>query len=127
MSDDSDINRYERWYKLSGSIQFYLSAYTPNDQECRFLLLKVVEQAINDYVSLEGSEIPYADLLWETARDFIFDDKYWIYWGDMELSLEDILDILEVNINWVRETATHRYQKRKHDKSTNGRSEEEES
>lgn len=117
MSDDSDINRYERWYKLGSSIEFYLSSYTPNDQESRFLLLKVVEQAMNDYANLEGSEIPYADLLWQSARDFIFDDKYWIYWGDMEFSLEDILDILEINLNWVRRTAEKKYQKRKNDKA----------
>ncbi len=119
MSDDSDINRYERSYKLGSSIEFYLSSYTPNDQEARFLLLKVVEQAMNDYVNLEGSEIPYADLLWESARDFIYDDSYWIYWGDMELSLEDILDILEIDIQWVRETTEKKYRKRKHDKTIN--------
>ncbi len=118
MSDDSDINkRYGRWHD-NGGIRFLLESYIPNEQEAKFLLLKVVEQAVSDYCNLEGSDIPYAQLLWEEARDFIFDDTYWIYWGDLELSFEDILDILEIDVDAVREKASKRYrEKKKYDKS----------
>lgn len=124
MSDDSDINhRYDRWYELSKTVRFHLSSYTPNEQEARYLLLKVVEQAINDYCSLENSDIPYANLFWESARDFLFDDRYWIYWGDLELSLEDILDIIEVDIDWVRDTARKKYRKKQNDRPIRGKTE----
>lgn len=103
--------RYDKWYfdaKGKGK-GYYLSTYTPDIEECKFLLLKVIEQSVRDYLALEGVDIPHARTYWESARDFIFDDHTYIVWGQEEWSLEDILDILDLDIKWFRERTKKRY------------------
>lgn len=117
LEDENDIGlRYNRWYDL-GNVKFYLEQYLPNIQECRFLLTKVIEQAINDYCNLEGSDIPNAEQLWFDARDFLFDEDYWICWGDLELNLEDICDILDLDVEWIRDSTQKKYRSKRNAKS----------
>lgn len=101
--------RYNRWYQDNKGNPYYLPAYTPNIEESRLLLLKVIEQAVRDYLSLEGVDIPHARVYWESARDFLLDDDTYIIWGNEEFNLEDILDILDLDINWFRERTKKRY------------------
>jgi hypothetical protein len=101
--------RYDRWYTDNKGKSFYLENYLPDPEECKFLLMKVVEQSVRDYLSLEGVDIPHAKLYWESARDFIFDDHTYIVWGQEEYSLEDILDILDLDISWFRQKTKKRY------------------
>lgn len=93
--------------------------YTLNYEECCFLLLKVVEQAIRDYCLLQYSNLPYKDFYWQTARDFLFEDDYFIDWGSLKLCLGNICEILccseksFLNIDWVRRKAQERYKREK--------------
>ncbi len=94
--------RYESWHE-TGTVKFYLSDYVPNTEECRFLLIKIVEQSVRDYTSLADSEEPELIDICKEARDFIFDDDYYIAWGDLELNLPMILEILDIDVGWFRD------------------------
>ena len=102
------MDRYDQWHTYNG-INFYLSEYIPDIEECRVLILKVVEQAIRDYITL-ADQIPKGKReLWETARDFIFDDDYFIFWGDKELNLEELLQNVDLEIEYLRRSATQQF------------------
>lgn len=113
MPNQSD--RYDKWHNY-GEVYFYLSDYEIDHEQSRYLLLKVIEQAIRDYVALSGSEVSSEQQAWETAKSFLFDDTHRIEWGNINLNLEEILDILNLDLNWVREEVTKKY-KEKHGNS----------
>jgi len=75
----------------------------PNIDECRYLILKIIEQAVRDYISLDGSDVLAEQALFATAEGFLFDDDYQIHWGDEEKTLCDLLDFLDIDIDWFRE------------------------
>jgi hypothetical protein len=98
-------DRYDKDY-VYGNVRFHLADFVPDVEECRILMLKVLEQAIRDYMSLQNSELPNDREAWESARDFLYDDEYRLKWGDMEISTEEYLDIIDLDINWVRDQTT---------------------
>ena len=102
------LNRYNQKHPTKTS-HFFLSKYTPNIEESKFLLLKVIEQAIRDYCSIRYMNVPNKDFLWETAYLFLFDDEYVIEWGELNMTLSDIADVLDVDLEWVREKAVEKY------------------
>ena len=104
-------DRYDREHHYN-QVVFSLPYYLPNPEEVRFLIMKVIEQAVRDYCSLANAELPAEKALWETARGFIFDDSYTVDWGDKEYRLEDLLDILELDIVWFREQTTKKFETR---------------
>lgn len=106
------MDRYNRLYQ-HGAVKFELSFYLPDIEECRFLILKVVEQSVGDYLSLFGSNLPNDIATWESAVGFIFDEDYRIMWGDLELSQEDLLGIVDIDVRWFREKMLERF-KEKH-------------
>lgn len=116
-----DSGRYNKTYTY-GTVQFSLDFYTPNIEEYRFLILKVVEQAVRDYLLLSSSELPSDIYLWKTAESFIFDSEHMIMWGDLELTLEDLLNVIDIDVDWFREKVTKRFQQ-KHGEN-NGQEEE---
>ncbi len=71
--------------------------------EVRFLLLKIVEQAVRDYMTLEKAASLYEQESYQTAGQFLFEDNYIIDYGGVERSLRDILDILDLDIDWFRQ------------------------
>lgn len=71
--------------------------------ECRLLILKIIEQSIRDYLSLGQSSIPIEQYYYETACGFLFDDDYYIDYGGIDRNLTDLLDILDIDIQWLRE------------------------
>ena len=99
--EDPTKDRYKS-YKV-GTTEFTLEDYAPNEEECKFILFKVVEQAVRDLVSLENSEEPELIERCREARDFIFDDDYYIAWGDEEFNLQIILDLLGIDLEWFRD------------------------
>ena len=62
----------------------------------------MLEQTIRDYTNPNIRDFTNGVPIWEEASDFIFDDEYRIQWGDIELSLENILTFLEIDIDWFR-------------------------
>lgn len=99
---DCTLNRYGIVY-LWGERQFTLEDFLPQLDECKYLLLKVVEQSIRDYSNLEHAITPIEKQHFESARDFIFDDSYQIYLGEYEVNMEDILGIMNLDIEWFRD------------------------
>jgi recombination protein RecA len=91
--------RYDKWHAY-GDVKFHLSDFLPEQEQCRFLMLKVLEQAVRDYISMYNSSTQSEREAWEEARDFIFDDEYRFMWGNMELSTEEFLDILDIDIEY---------------------------
>lgn len=106
-------DRYNKTY-THNKVEFYLSDYTPNEEECRFLILKVLEQAIRDYCSLYKSELPNEQHAWATANGFLFDDDYRISWGDQEYSTDDFLMLVDLDLAWVREQARKKFEEKNH-------------
>lgn len=104
-------DRYNKEH-MHGDVSFLLPDYIPNEEQCRFLMLKVLEQAIRDYISLFNSDLSNEQTLWELARDFLFDNTYRINWGDWTLSTEEFLDIVDLNIIWVREQTIKKFESR---------------
>jgi hypothetical protein len=85
-----------------GTIPVELEVYTPDIEECRFLFFKLIEQAVKDYSTIKWTDTSYRDFHWQTAYAFIFDDTYFISWGDLELNLSTICDYLDIDIEWLR-------------------------
>lgn len=75
----------------------------PEIDECRYILLRLVEQSVRDYLSLEGAAAPVERWYFATAECFLFEDEYRIDWGGVDKSLSDILDILDIDIDWFRD------------------------
>jgi len=70
--------------------------------ETRYLIYKIVEQAIRDYLSLYNAKTLADKFDYQTAVSFLFDDNYTINWADEEKNLEDLLDIINIDISWIR-------------------------
>ena len=104
--------RYNRVYKC-GDVSFYLSDFRPEPEQCRFLMLKVLEQAVRDYCSFVDSDIPSEQTSWGLARDFLFDNDYRFMWGDREVSTEEFLDLIDLDVHWVREQTQKRFMRGK--------------
>lgn len=82
-----------------------MSAYEelPHIDECRYLILRMIEQSVRDYLSLEHSSAPTEKIYYESACDFIFNDKYILDYGGEERSIKDFLFILGIDLVWFRE------------------------
>lgn len=104
-------NRYNKGHSY-GDVRFYLADFMPTEEQCRYMMLKVLEQAVRDYCSLANSEIASDHETWLLAKEFLFDEEYRIMWGDLELSTEDYLDIIDLDIRWVREQTIKRFNRR---------------
>ena len=115
----STDDRYDKEQSY-GEVRFFLSSYLPDIEECRFLLMKIIVQAVRDYCSLANAELPSDRTLWEETKGFLFDDEYRIMWGNTELSFEDILDILSLDIAWFREQTQKKFKAKDNE---NGRKE----
>ena len=100
--EDSIEERYNKLYKV-GNAEFFLSDYIPNIEECKFLLLKVVEQAVRDILAYKGTDDQELIDRAKEAYEFIFDDEYYIAWGDEEFNLQIILDFLDIDLEWFRD------------------------
>ena len=84
-------------------------------------MLKVLEQAVRDYCSLVDSVIPGEQTAWELARDFLFDDEYRFMWGDLEVSTEEFLAFIDLDIKWVRQQTLKRFKRGRNGKEEKGR------
>jgi len=87
----------------------------PEIDECRFLIKKVIEQAVRDFAALEEAKSSSEQADYQTAYGFLFDDDYRINWGGEEMSLQDLLDWVDLEADWVRKkavTAKHRRQQK---------------
>lgn len=79
---------------------FYRSL--PEVDECRYLIQKIIEQAVRDFIALEKSTSATEHYSYETACGFLFDDNYRVNWGGEEKSFQDLLDFIDLDAAWVR-------------------------
>jgi hypothetical protein len=75
---------------------------TPKLDESKALLLHVIKQAVDDYQIFKNKTREDHKEIWESARRFIFDDDYYIDWGDVQLNLEQICELIHLEVEWVR-------------------------
>jgi hypothetical protein len=78
-------------------------------EDTKLLLFKVVEQAIRDYCTVNALPGTRQYWYWETARDFIFSDDYFIEWGDSQFNLDMVCEIIGVDIDWLRMKSKQRF------------------
>lgn len=93
------------------TIDFHRSI--PELDECRFLIKKVIEQAVRDFAALEDAVSSSEQSDYQTACGFLFDDDYHINWGGQEMSLQDLLDWVDLEAEWVRKKALLAKERRK--------------
>jgi hypothetical protein len=79
------------------------STTLPHVDECRYLILKMIEQAVRDYLSLANSSAPIDRCHYESACQFLFSDDCYVDWGGVDRNLSSFLDILSIDIHWFRE------------------------
>jgi hypothetical protein len=104
-------DRYDKQYSHN-TVTFYLDSYTPNIEECRFLILKVVEQTVRDFLTLFGSDLTSEQILWHTAVGFIFDNDYRLHWGELEVAPEDLLAVVDVDMEYFRDKMRERFEEK---------------
>ena len=79
-----------------------MSKYNIYTDECRYLVLKIIEQAIRDYLLFENSPSRAERNHYTTAMDFLFDDEYHIWYGEKEVNLIILLSWLGLDPDWFR-------------------------
>jgi hypothetical protein len=75
---------------------------TPNVQECHYLILQVINQAIKDYEHFRNKTREDDKAIFESANAFLFDNNYTFDWGDHEVNLEYLCSIINIEIEWLR-------------------------
>ncbi len=75
----------------------------PQLDECKMLLLHVVKQAVDDYKFFKNKPREDHVEIFTTASGFLFSDTHFIEWGELQLNLEQICNIVELEVGWVRE------------------------
>ena len=101
-------NRYNKSYEYDG-IVFYLSDYTPDIEECKILILKMLEQCVRDYCNFFTSEKESDQQIWQEARALLFDNGYRVLWGDMDIEVAQLLDIVDIDLEWFREEVLKKF------------------
>lgn len=93
--------RYNRQHNYNG-VTFQLDDFIADNEESKILIMKCCEQAIRDYQLLGDSELASEREAWETAKDFLYDDDYLMFWGTWEISPRELLDIVAIDIDYLR-------------------------
>jgi len=70
--------------------------------EAKRVLLRVIEQAVRDFINYQNPTTIWEQEYFTTAKGFLFDDDYRVSWGDWECSLQDLLDIFDIEASWLR-------------------------
>lgn len=86
-----------------GIKEFELPDVYPDIEQCRLILLKVIHHAIKDYKNYRQAATVSEKRIADSAYSFLFNDLHRISWGNLELNLSDITDILDIDIIWLRE------------------------
>lgn len=93
--------RYNKIHS-DGKVEFTLSDFNMTEDQSRFLVLKILEQAIRDYCAYQNPKTKSEREACESAHGFLFDDDWRIGIGDWELSPAELLDFVDLDIEWVR-------------------------
>lgn len=103
-----DDPRYNNTYKW-GDVEFTLPYFSIDEDDSWDFIIKILEQAIRDFINLENSTTPIEQYYYITAKAMIFDSDYRIDYGGIELSLEEILSsVFNTNVEYFREETLRR-------------------
>ncbi len=91
-----------------GKEEVTLNSYTPNWEECRYVIFRVIEQSIKDYMNLESPKNDEEKFNWESAKEFLFHDDYFIQWGDHELRSVDLMEMVDIEPEWLRDKVSQK-------------------
>lgn len=75
----------------------------PAPDECNHLFLHLIRQSIEDFKQLKNKTKEEYREAFLTASGFMFDDDYYIDWGEKQINLEGICTHLNLDISWVRD------------------------
>ena len=78
--------------------------------ECQYVILKIINQAVHDYLTLYNSANIVDKNYYDIACKFLFDDNYKINYGGKYKSLHDLLLLVSINIDWLRKAVIKRMQ-----------------
>lgn len=74
----------------------------PDEQECKIIILRTINQAIKDYEFYKDKKGEEEEEIFWTAKGFLFEDSYMIFWGDYLVNLRVLCDYADINVDWVR-------------------------
>lgn len=80
-----------------------LNRTEPHIDECKRLIMEVLKQAVRDYYNLPENPTTEEVNIYEAAVDFLFEPEHIVNWGGRTCTTEDLLDILDLDIDWFRE------------------------
>lgn len=74
----------------------------PELDECRSLFLLMIKQAAEDFILFRNKTQEEHREIFYTASGFLFDPSYTFNWGDKDISLDEVAEQLNLNVNWIR-------------------------
>jgi hypothetical protein len=83
--------------------EIFVDPVLPTIEQAPMVVLKVIEQAIKDCVVMYGERRFDGNPTWLTAYDFIFDDEFLVEWGEILISPEEMMSLVGLNIEYMRE------------------------
>lgn len=83
--------------------EIVLTDYTPNEEECKYVIFRVIYQAVADYMNLSDPKTEEEIFNWESARDFLFNEEYFLLWGTQEVKSVDLMDLVDIDPEWLRD------------------------
>lgn len=99
-------NRLGAWEERGKQLFSFVLDYTYDaeiyNQECRGLWCRVIRQAVDEYLELRFSKNEEKRALYYEARDFLFNDNYRFWLGDIKVNLAHLLEHMHINIAWFR-------------------------
>jgi len=72
------------------------------EDDCYFIIFKIIEQAVHDFILLDKSANFKDRDDYYTACEFLFNNEYTIMYGDEEKKLEELLELIDIDINWFK-------------------------
>ena len=75
---------------------------TPDEQECRLIILHVINQATKDYENFRGKTTEEEIELFNSAAGFLFNDEYTVDWGEETVTVRKLCDHIGIDIDWLR-------------------------
>lgn len=88
--------------------EIVLADYTPNDEECKYIIFRVIYQAVSDYMNLGDAKTEEEIFNWQSAKDFLFNDEYYLMWGEIEVKSTDLMDLVDIDPEWIRDKVTQK-------------------
>lgn len=108
-----DDDRYDKYHTYGETVEFFLSEYTPTQDECRFIFTKILTQAVLDLTTIRNPKTKSEKEDYWTASGLLFDDNYTMNWDGEEIVADKIFDVLDLDKEWFREKTIQKIEEKK--------------